>query len=563
MRFKAVIPAASSILLIEAALLSADVTFRKHVIDPQFRAEAITAGDINRDGKLDIVAGESWYEAPTWKPHKFREVKMEGGYADVRFDAPEDINGDGWVDLATCHRGPLLEWLENPKGEARLWPAHKVGESVSTEPVIYVDLDNDGKGEFVGPTEWSKKRGCLIGWWKRGADPTQPWQMTTLTERPCGCGHGIAVGDITRDGQLELLADRGYYEIQPNPQAEKWKFRPLERSLTHQAVVYDFDGDGDADVAGSCPHDYGIYWYEQVPGPEGRRAWWRHTIDETISQLHALAGADIDGDGDLDLVTGKRYKAHEQGDPGTDDPALLVWYELSRSNGQATFTRHVIDDDSGAGYVVTPIDIDGDGHLDILAANKKGVFLFEQVGKPVLLPLFDGKTLDNWSGDKTVWRVEDGAIVGHTDTGLKKNTFLCSRDQYDDFVLTLDVKLVPDNANSGIQFRSRPREDGECVGYQADIGQEYWGSIYEEQGRGMLQSGFKDRAERTRIKEAWNHYVVHAVGNHLRVEINGTVCADIRDDKAASGVIALQVHSGGPTDVRFKNIRLRKMERSR
>ena len=547
--------------LVAVADLRAEVTFTKHVIDPQFRAEAIAAGDINRDGKLDIIVGEFWYEAPDWKPHKLREVKMIGGYADVRIDVAEDINGDGWVDIATCHRGPVLEWLENPKGEDRLWTAHKVGESVSSEPVIFVDLDGDGHGEFVGPVEPRVPRGCGLGYWKAGVDPTQPWTMMTIMPyKQCGCDHSINAGDINRDGRIDVLTNHGCCEAPADLKTGDWHGGKFERSLIHQAVVYDFDGDGDQDVAGGCPHDYGMYWYEQIPGSDGKRAWSRHTIDETISQLHAVAGGDIDGDGDLDLVTGKRWKAHEQGDPGSDDPALLVWYELSRSDGQATFTRHVIDQDSGAGYVILPVDIDGDGDLDILTANKKGVFLFEQVGKPAMLPLFDGKTLDNWAGDKTVWRAEHGEIVGHTDAGLKKNTFLCSRENYDDFVLTADVKLVPDSANSGIQFRSRPREDGECVGYQADIGQNYWGSIYEEQGRGMLRSGYKDLGEKAVLKNGWNHYVVYAVGDHLRVEINGTVCTDIHDAKSKSGIIGFQVHSGGATDVRFKNITLRKME---
>ena len=152
-------------------------------------------------------------------------------------------------------------------------------------------------------------------------------------------------------------------------------------------------------------------------------------------------------------------------------------------------------------------------------------------------------------------------IVGRTETGIKRNNFLCTRDHYVNFVLTLDVKLVPDSANSGIQFRSTPREDGECVGYQADIGQQYWGSIYEEQARGMLHNGYKDRGERALLKEGWNHYVLYAVGDELRVEMNGTVCTAIRDAERKTGVIALQIHSGGPTDVRFRNIRLRKMEK--
>ena len=168
-----------------------------------------------------------------------------------------------------------------------------------------------------------------------------------------------------------------------------------------------------------------------------------------------------------------------------------------------------------------------------------------------------GLCLDNWIGDKEIWTVRDNVIVGRTESGLKHNNFLVSAEPYGDFVLTFDIRLQPDTANSGIQFRSTPREHGEVEGYQADVGRGWWGSIYEEMGRGLLHNGYEDRGEPAVLKEGWNRYVIYAVGNALRVEINGTVCTALRDAERKTGVIALQVHSGGPTDVQFRNIRMR------
>jgi hypothetical protein len=271
--------------------------------------------------------------------------------------------------------------------------------------------------------------------------------------------------------------------------------------------------------------------------------------------------ADFDGDGDMDLLTGKRYHAHGGKDPGADEPALLVWFELQRTKDEMKFVKHVIDDDSGIGYTITPCDIDGDGDVDVVSANKKGVFLFVQEGSPTYLPLFNGKDLSNWTGDKEPWSVENGQIVGKSETGLKHNSFLASKEPYDDFVLVLEVKLVPDSANSGIQFRSELLDKGhEVKGYQADIGRGWWGGIYEEHGRRLLNNGYKGLGEKAVIKNDWNDYVVYAVEDELRVEINGTLCTYLKDKASASGIIALQVHSGGPTEVRFRNIKLRKMD---
>ena len=167
---------------------------------------------------------------------------------------------------------------------------------------------------------------------------------------------------------------------------------------------------------------------------------------------------------------------------------------------------------------------------------------------------FNGKDLTNWNGDKDVWSVENGEIVGKTAKGLKNNTFLKSTCDVTDFKLSLKVKLTPNEANSGVQFRSVPIEGGEMRGPQADIGKGWWGKLYEESGRGLL---VKEGGEKFVKENEWNEYVVEAVGPKVKIWINGELVCDYTDEKLARrGLIGLQVHSGGPTEVRFKDIKL-------
>jgi hypothetical protein len=171
---------------------------------------------------------------------------------------------------------------------------------------------------------------------------------------------------------------------------------------------------------------------------------------------------------------------------------------------------------------------------------------------------FNGKDLTGWAGDQSLWSVQDGVIVGHTETGIKKNSFLYSDLIVKDFELTLKVRLTPNDANSGVQFRSEVLPDGLARGYQADIGQKWWGKLYHEHGRKMLWD--KDATEHVKPGE-WNEYRIRAKGHHVQTFLNGNLCVDLHDPEGeTSGVIALQVHSGGPLKVEFKDLKLKVLE---
>lgn len=167
--------------------------------------------------------------------------------------------------------------------------------------------------------------------------------------------------------------------------------------------------------------------------------------------------------------------------------------------------------------------------------------------------LFDGKTLDGWSGNLELWRVENGEIVGRS-PGLQKNEFLVSPLSVGDFRFTVQVKLTPDAGNSGIQFRSAVEPSGSVKGYQADVGAGWWGKLYEEHGRALLW----DQSGEAHVKrEGWNTYEIVAVGSRILTAINGKKCADLDDSKGARrGIFAFQLHSGGPMEVRFKDLKL-------
>jgi putative membrane-bound dehydrogenase-like protein len=167
---------------------------------------------------------------------------------------------------------------------------------------------------------------------------------------------------------------------------------------------------------------------------------------------------------------------------------------------------------------------------------------------------FNGKDLTGWTGESKLWSVEDGEIVGRS-PGLKRNTFLLSDLSVRDFRLSFDVKVTPNEANSGLQFRSEPLEGfNEVRGYQADMGATWWGKLYEENGRAILW----DKPGDGHVKpNEWNHYEIEAVGDHVRTWINGQPCVDLKDaDGKRAGIIALQMHSGPAMEVRFRNLQL-------
>ncbi|MFN7937223.1 MAG: DUF1080 domain-containing protein [Bryobacteraceae bacterium] len=175
-------------------------------------------------------------------------------------------------------------------------------------------------------------------------------------------------------------------------------------------------------------------------------------------------------------------------------------------------------------------------------------------------PLFNGKNLDEWIVDTPgLWRVEGGAIIGKS-PGLKYNDFLRTKKHYKNFVLKVTFRMTDETgkANSGVQFRSKPMEGShEVIGYQADMGQQYWGCLYDESRRKKVLVQASPEALSSLRKGEWNEYVITAQGNRIKLELNGVKSVEWIENEPGieqSGFIALQLHGGPPLQMEFKNL---------
>jgi FG-GAP-like repeat/FG-GAP repeat len=374
------------------------ITWKKTILDTKFRAEGVAVGDVNRDGKMDILTGEGWYEAPDWKFHEIQKPHEYGDgagrYSNCFACWVEDVNKDGWPDLIVIDfPGDPCYWFENPKGADTHWKKHIIWHSACNETPQYVDLF--GKGQRVLLMGWQpkgKENEGQMAYFTPGSDPTELWEMHPISE-PGAPGkpapgtnkfsHGLGVGDVNGDGRTDVIITNGWWEQPATVDDKPWKFHPANLGdACADMYVFDVDGDGKVDIISSSAHNYGIWWHQQKPGSGDDPAFVRKDLfPKLFSQSHALHFVDINGDGLKDLVTGKRWWAHgPKGDPDSDKPAVLYWFEARKDkDGLTSFLPHKIDDDSGIGTQFAVADVNGDKLPDIVVANKKGVFLFEQV----------------------------------------------------------------------------------------------------------------------------------------------------------------------------------------
>lgn len=345
--------------------------------------EAAAAADVNRNGTLDIVSGGYWFEGPDFqKAHKICDVRAEGDYFDDFSDYPMDVNGNGYPDIITGGWwGETLQWRENPAGKPGEWKIHDVEKTGNIERACFWDIDGDGQIEVVPncPGKPPVAFKLILDENGKGTGKFKKFDLSPVAQ-----GHGLGFGDITGNGRGDLITAGGFYEAPENPLEDEWTWRP-EFNLDSASVpvlTHDITGNGLNDMIVGQSHAYGLAWWEQGKGPDGQRTWTKHDIDPDRSQYHDMQLVDIDNDGELELVTGKRYHAHSGHDPGGDDPIGTYYFKFDKTGN---FTRHTLDygpaaEASGVGIYFWVADLDGNGWKDIIAPGKEGLYLFKNMG---------------------------------------------------------------------------------------------------------------------------------------------------------------------------------------
>jgi Domain of Unknown Function (DUF1080)/FG-GAP-like repeat len=381
--------------------------FRKQTLTEFFYSFSIAAADFNKDGIMDVVSGPFVYYGPDYtrseEIYPAEGFNQTSGFAsDAWIQSAADFTGDGWPDIISTNYGNLgVTLYVNPgKDKNRRWEKFQVVKEVQSEVAVLRDVDGDGKQEIVymggGQVRYAKPD---------PANPTGLWIVKNVSEKGYGTAHGIGVGDINGDGRMDIVSAYGWWEGPKDPANDTWKYHPVAFARYGRGImggatmgVYDVNGDGLPDVVTALNvHGWGLAWFEQKRDAQGNITFVRHMIADDLttkaenaggvafSEPHASGFADVNGDGILDFIVGKRYLSHVNTflDPDPFGQPVLYAYKPvhdPKAPGGARFVPELIDNEAGAGSDILAIDLNHDGAVDIITAARAGTFIFW--GKP-------------------------------------------------------------------------------------------------------------------------------------------------------------------------------------
>ena len=335
--------------------------------------ESVGVFDVDGDSIPDLVSGGFWYKGPTYTNRfDIREVKRTGEYFDDFFTIPLDVNGDGRMDfLSGGWFGGTIYWYENTGQYNKQWPEHIIANIGNLETARGWDIDGDGIVEIVPNNPDKPFRVYKLDLDKngKGRGSFSEYQLYTTQ------GHGLGFGDINHDGRNDFVLAGGWLEAPAKPFGQPWVWHPDFQlgQASIPVIVTDLNKDGRNDLVAGNAHGYGLNWFEQTAGGK----WKKHIIDAHNSQFHTMEWIDITGDDIPELLTGKRYRAHNDNDPGSFDDYGLYYYQW---DGE-TFCKQVVAYGAlgigkGTGNYFTVKDLNGDGRPDWIVAGKDGLCIF-------------------------------------------------------------------------------------------------------------------------------------------------------------------------------------------
>jgi len=349
-------------------LISADYTY----------GYGIAAGDLDGDGDLDLTSSDCttagsrkhndihWYENDGKGNFKRGYLAKDDWYGRYERHQLADINRDGRPDLVSVDNffGSVV-WFENPghPTDGQLWKRHAITEGglLGAYDVDVADLDGDGDPD-VAASSW--RLGNRFVWFANpGTTQGRDWELHLIDDDQAET-RAVCIADFNRDGRPDVLGAVNaagivlWYENSGQPAARSWKRHVIDlagRPMHGHPV--DLDGDGDLDVTMAF-YSQQVVWYENSGKPGQGARWGKHTIAADFPQGFEVVAADLDGDGDQDVVA----TAAENGQ--------IAWFE-NRGDPRGAWLKHLLKTPWSNAFQVIAADLDGDGKLDIAAASKE------------------------------------------------------------------------------------------------------------------------------------------------------------------------------------------------
>lgn len=340
--------------------------FTEHNIESTFTtANSVYATDVDGDGDTDVVGASysadavSWWENDGASPPGWTQRRIAGGFDGPYSVYATDVDADGDVDvLGAAYEADTITWWENDGGSPPGWTERNIESNFDgASSVFAIDLDGDGDTDVLG----TDMDGDHVAFWENDGEEPPGWTRHNIDDL-FGGGYAVYAADLDGDGDVDVLAASvlghliDWWENEGG-RPPSWTSHRMDGAFYAATSVYaaDLDGDGDIDVLGAGGGD-GIAWWEN----DGSRppGWTKHYVDDDFS-AESVYGTDVDGDGDVDVVGASTSR---------DD---ITWWENDGASPPA-WTEHNVDDNFDGACSVYATDVDGDCDVDILGASWSG-----------------------------------------------------------------------------------------------------------------------------------------------------------------------------------------------